>query len=94
MKFSDFFTLFLVSSAVSAHPGGHGNEKMLEARKELVSRVSNLDHCHEKMAARGVHASAVERRSGLASNLSKRDLSCEYPFVYSGFISTIFKSKD
>ncbi|KAI7970125.1 hypothetical protein EIK77_000333 [Talaromyces pinophilus] len=30
------------------------------------------------MAARGIHASAVERRSGLASSLSKRDLGCEY----------------
>ncbi|PCG88289.1 Intradiol ring-cleavage dioxygenase, core [Penicillium occitanis (nom. inval.)] len=74
MKLFDFLTLFLVSSAVSAHPGGDASEKLREARKALVSRVSNLDHCQAKMAARGIHASAVERRSGLASSLSKRDL--------------------
>ncbi|EED21086.1 conserved hypothetical protein [Talaromyces stipitatus ATCC 10500] len=75
MKVYSFLGLFLLSSAVSAHPGGHGNEKSLEARKELISRVSNLDHCHGRMAASGIQTKAVERRSKLASKLSKRDLS-------------------
>lgn len=93
MKLFDSLTLFLVSSAVSAHPGGDVSEKLREARRALASGVSNLDHCQAKMAARGIHASAVERRSGLASSLSKRDLGCEYLF-YSLRTSAVFKGKD
>ena len=78
MKLYKVFSLLLLSSAVSAHPGGHVGEKKLAARKELVSRVANLDHCSEKLKARGLHARAVERRSELASSLSKRDPTCEY----------------
>lgn len=60
---------------VAAHPGADHNKELHE-RRDFLSKVerTDLSHCAEKFAARGIEKRALERRKAIMESKSKRGM--------------------
>lgn len=63
-----------VLAALAAAHGSHDVEKeMLERREFLKHSRSNLNHCADKIAERGIEKRAMHRRAEFANRLAKKN---------------------
>lgn len=66
MQFSTLVGAFALASHVIAHPNHNVREELEEREAALAGLPRSLEHCAERMKARGLIAKAAARRAQLA----------------------------
>lgn len=56
----------------SAHPGEDHTAELAARQEFLQHNAANLDHCADKLQARGISQRGIERRSRLANQLRRK----------------------
>ncbi|TID19595.1 extracellular dioxygenase [Venturia nashicola] len=72
-KLSAILVGALLAQNIASHPG-HDHSAELAERGAYLDQASrrSLDHCSEKLKARGIHTKNLARRSALAKNLREK----------------------
>jgi hypothetical protein len=75
MRFSTLLSVSGLLSVAAAHPGHDINEEILERRAfKSATRRSDLGHCADKLAARGIERRNMARRVATANKLKRRNV--------------------
>ena len=80
MKYSIAIVLASLATLSIAHPG-HDLKREAEERRAFLKNARSLDHCAEKLKARGIEQRSLERRQALAASLRAKRGLADRPYL-------------